>query len=425
MRQSLQRAAVLASVCMGFVVATPPAVADETCNSPYISNLIKGQEDFVHVWTLGVEGLGDGSDKLVTIDANPGSKTYGKVVDSVSVGGRGEAHHMGFTDDRKFLWAGGLDDSEIHVFDVGTNPSKPKLLRTITDLPAKTKFVGPHTFYALPGRMLIGNLSNTADKGGVTGMALYNNKGSLIARYDMPTASFGGVQGDGYGYDIAINPAKNVLLTSSFAGWQNYMRELGDLIKDAEAMKHFGNTMVVWNLKSMRPTQVLRVPGAPLEIRWSLAPGQNWAITAAALTAKLWLIKQGAGGAWSAREVGTIGDPAQVPLPVDISITAAGKGLWVNTFMDGTTHYFDLTDPEHPRQTYQRRIGTQVNMISQAGSHVHPLAVPALRDHVDLSADAPLIGLPGVLRIGEIEVLRGAIHERIDPQALAGRRNGD
>src|SRR5436305_10039298 len=116
MRQLLQRAVVLASVCMGFVVATPPAVADETCNSPYISNLIKGQEDFVHVWTLGVEGLGDGPDKLVTVDANPASKTYGKVVDSVSVGGRGEAHHMGFTDDRKFLCAGGLDDSEIHVF---------------------------------------------------------------------------------------------------------------------------------------------------------------------------------------------------------------------------------------------------------------------------------------------------------------------
>jgi len=247
MRQSSQCAAVVANVCVCLGTAVPEALADETCNSPYISNLIKGQEDFVHVWTLGVEGLGDGSDKLVTVDANPASKTYGKVVDSVSVGGRGEAHHMGFTDDRKFLWAGGLDDSEIHVFDVGTNPSKPKLLRTITDLPAKTKFVGPHTFYALPGRMLIGNLSNTADKGGVTGMALYNNKGSLIARYDMPTASFGGVQGDGYGYDIAINPAKNVLVTSRFAGWQNYMRELGDLIKDAEAMKHLGSTQAEAN----------------------------------------------------------------------------------------------------------------------------------------------------------------------------------
>src|SRR4029077_14831060 len=120
------------SVCLSLVVslyaclAATTATADETCNSPYISNLIKGQEDFVHVWTLGVEALGDGSDKLVTIDANPGSKTYGKVLHRTSVGGRGEAHHMGFTDDRKFLWAGGLDDSKIHVFDVGTNPSQPK-----------------------------------------------------------------------------------------------------------------------------------------------------------------------------------------------------------------------------------------------------------------------------------------------------------
>ena len=121
-------------------------------------------------------------DKLVTIDANPASKTYGKVLGSVSVGGRGEAHHMGFTDDRKFLWAGGLDDSKIYVFDVGTDPGKPKLVRTISDLPAKSGYVGPHTFYALPGRMLIGNLSNAKDKGGTTGLALYNNKGDLVSQ---------------------------------------------------------------------------------------------------------------------------------------------------------------------------------------------------------------------------------------------------
>src|ERR1700731_2726698 len=170
MRQSSQCAVVLASVYACFGAALPNAFADETCNSPYISNLIKGQEDFVHVWTLGVEGLGDGSDKLVTIDANPASKTYGRVVDSVSVGGRGEAHPMGFTDDRRFLWAGGLDDSRIVVFDVGTDPARPRIVKRITDMPKRTGYVGPHTFYALPGRMLVQGLSNSKDKGGVTGM---------------------------------------------------------------------------------------------------------------------------------------------------------------------------------------------------------------------------------------------------------------
>jgi selenium-binding protein 1 len=34
--------------------------------------------------------------------------------------------------------------------------------------------------------------------------------------------------------------------------------------------------------------------------------------------------------------------------------------------MDGTTHYFDLSDPEHPVQTYAKQTGKQVNMISQS-----------------------------------------------------------
>ena len=351
---------------VGLMIAATNVWSDETCNSPYMSGLIKGQEDFIHVWTLGEKGLGDGSDKLVTIDVNPSSTTYGKVIGSVSVGGRGEAHHMGFTDDRKYLWAGGLDDSKIYVFDVGSNPGKPTLVRTITDLPAKSGFAGPHTFYALPGRMLIGNLSNNTDKGGVTGLTLYNNKGAFIAKYDIPTGTVGGVKGDGYGYDIAVNPAKNVMLTSSFTGWTNYMRSLNDVVKDPEAMKHFGSTVVVWDLKSMAPTQVLSVAGAPLEIRWALAPGQNWAVTAAALTSKITLIKQSPAGTWTAKDVATIGDPSKIPLPVDISITADGKGLWVNTFMDGITHYFDLSDPEHPQETYQKHTGRQVNMVSQS-----------------------------------------------------------
>jgi selenium-binding protein 1 len=283
-------------------------------------------------------------------------------VHTVSVGERGEAHHMGFTDDRRFLWAGGLASNNIHVFDVAGNPSKPKLVKTIKDLGDKSGWLGPHTFYAMPGRMLVGNLSNVKDKGGVTGMAVYNNKGDYVSSTPMPVAN----GGDGYGYDIAINPRRNAMLTSSFAGHKNYMRPLGELIKDAEAMKNFGNTMVVWDLKAMKPKQVLAVPGGPLEIRWSLAKGDEWAITAAALTSKLWLIRPDGKGGWAAKDVATIGDPSKIPLPVDISIRADGKGLWVNTFMDGKTRYFDLTNPEAPKQTYELATGKQVNMISQS-----------------------------------------------------------
>jgi hypothetical protein len=135
------------------------ATADETCNSPYMANLIKGQEDFVYVWTLGVEGLGDGQDKLVTIDVNPKSKSYGKVVASVSVGERGEAHHMGFTDDRRYLWAGGLSSNNIFS---STWRAIPLARNQDHYQPGgESGRLGPH---AMPGRMLIGNLSSK-DKG--------------------------------------------------------------------------------------------------------------------------------------------------------------------------------------------------------------------------------------------------------------------
>jgi selenium-binding protein 1 len=337
------------------------AMSDETSCSPF-TPLIKGQEDLVYVWTLGVQGIGDGSDKLVTVDVNPASKRYGKIVNKLSVGGRGEAHHMGLSDDRRFLWAGALDSNKIFIFDVGSDPANPKLVKTITDFVEKTGYVGPHTFMALPGRMMITPLSNKKDHGGETGVVVYNNKGDYVS--DTPVPKDNG--GDGYNYDVAINPQKNVFLTTSFTGWNNYMADLGKLIKDPQAMKHFGNTSVMWDMKTMKPLKVFQTPGAPLEARWSWKDGESWAVSTTALTSKIWIYKQDASGEWQAKDVATIGDPAKIPLPVDISLTSDGRGLWINTFMDGTTRYWDMSDPMSPKETYTKKIGSQVNMVSQS-----------------------------------------------------------
>ena len=78
------------------------------------------------------------SDKLVTVDVKPGSPNYGKVLSSVSVEGRNEAHHGGFTDDRRQLWLAGLDSSKIFIFDVHTDPAKPKFVKTIDNFAETT-----------------------------------------------------------------------------------------------------------------------------------------------------------------------------------------------------------------------------------------------------------------------------------------------
>ena len=71
-------------------------------------------------------------------------------------------------------------------------------------------------------------------------------------------------------------------------------------------------------------------------------------------------------GEWNAEAVADIGDPSKVPLPVDISITSDDQQLWVNTFMDGTTRLFDISDPFKPKQVYSKKIGRQLNMVSQS-----------------------------------------------------------
>jgi selenium-binding protein 1 len=364
--------AIFAGVIALTLTFSPRVVrADETCSSPYLAR-IEGQEEFVYVWTLGVEGLGDGADKLVTVDVKPGSPNYGKVINNVSVEGRNEAHHGGFTDDRRQLWLAGLDTSRVFIFDVYTDPSKPRYVKTIDNFEKTTGgAIGPHGAYALPGRVLIPCLSNSKDKGGRTALVEYGNDGNYIATHWLPTkddargaanANFA----DGYGYDARVLPRKNALLTSSFTGLNNYMRDFGKLTADPEAMKHFGGTMVMWDFHARQPKKVFQVPGAPLEIRWAWGEKHNYAFTATALGSKLWLVYADDRGDWQAKEIATIGDVKGGVLPVDISLSADDKTLFVGCFGDGKCRVFDVSDPQKPKQIYEKNIGRQVNMVSQS-----------------------------------------------------------
>ena len=345
--------------------------ADETCMSPYMTKIV-GQEDFVYVWTLGVEGLGDEQDKLVTIAVNPNDKNYGEVVASLSVGGRNEAHHSGFSDDRRYLWASGLDTNKIFIFDVHSDPAKPRLHKTIDDFVSKSGgVVGPHTSYALPGRMMLTGLSNDKDHGGATALVEYTNEGNYVTTHWMPKdgdlrgAIKSGKFADGYGYDLRALPRRNVMVTSSFTGWNNYMMNIADMLASPEAMAQFGNTVVIWDLHTRQPKKILDVPGAPLEIRCAWGANNNYCFTTTALTSEIWLIYE-ADDDWHAKKVADIGDVSMIPLPVDISITSDDNLLWVDTWNDGMARLFDISVPFKPVEIMTTSIGEQVNMVSQS-----------------------------------------------------------
>ena len=62
--------ALLGALALASVTSvTNSTRADETCSSPYLAR-IEGQEEFLYVWTLGVEGIGDGSNKARFMSSN-------------------------------------------------------------------------------------------------------------------------------------------------------------------------------------------------------------------------------------------------------------------------------------------------------------------------------------------------------------------
>src|SRR2546428_3618669 len=67
---------------------------------------------------------------------------------------------------------------------------------------------------------------------------------------------------------LIVTGVQTCALPICFTGYANYMRPLGDVIKDEAAMKRFGNTMVAWDLKAMKRSEERRV-GKECRSRWS------------------------------------------------------------------------------------------------------------------------------------------------------------
>ena len=157
-----------------------------------------------------------------------------------------------------------------------------------------------------------GKVVHTLSVGGRTALVEYTNDGDYVATHWMPTdddlggALKSGQFADGYGYDVRVLPRRNANFTSSFTGWYNYMMDLGKLMRDAEAMKRFGNTVVVWDLHSRQPKKIFDVPGTPLDIRCAWGPNHNYCLTTTALTSKIWLIYEDENQEWQAKPVADI-----------------------------------------------------------------------------------------------------------------------
>src|SRR5438445_9951960 len=176
MLRPLSLAAVLA-------LAALVPVSAETCLSPYVKRLDRPEKV---LYLFCVDADAKENDFVAVIDVDADSDTFGTITYTLDLGSKGnETHHWGFTDDRTRIWAGGLLSSRIWILDVATDPAKPRVEKVLENVPEQAGLSGPHTHYALPGRMLI-NFLGAAGGGLPAGMAEFTNDGRFIRRIDNP-----------------------------------------------------------------------------------------------------------------------------------------------------------------------------------------------------------------------------------------------
>jgi selenium-binding protein 1 len=300
----------------------------ETCLSPYVKGL-RQPEKVMYLWTLPAAGAGP--DYLSVIDVNLASGTYGTILKKIEVGSSGnEAHHIGFTDDRTKIWAASLNTSRFFIFDVGADPMNPRLIRTIDDVPRVTGMSGPHTPYAIPGRILV-SMASGPDGTGPGGLAEFTNDGEFVASHKASNNV----------YETVVKPEFNRMITSSWVAQKTFMSPL-----DKWEPAGFSNTLLVWNLKERKVIQELKGDPIPLAARWALKPNATYGYTISNAGDALWMFRMGKDGTFTYRKAAALEKGC---LPGDLRQSPDDRFLYVSCLAGSQVQAWDISNPERIR----------------------------------------------------------------------------
>lgn len=345
---SSRRLVLLPLVLLGLAVLLIRESAQaETCLSPFVKRL-DGPEKLLYVFCADADGKDN--DFLAVIDVQPESQKYGQIIYQLDLGSAGnETHHFGYTDDRTHIWGCSLFSSKIFIIDVATKPEQPKVVKIIEDIPGKTGFTAPHSPYALPGRMLLSFLG-AKDGGLPAGLAEFNNDGSFIRRIDQPKEA-------PYGYDVAVKPDLNRMVTSSFTPLNNYKKPMAQM-----DFKNFGKELVFWDFRERKPIQTLTAGLAPLECRWSLKENANHGFTNCALDDSIWVWEGDKEGKYSVRKLCATGK-----LPADLRQSPDDRFLYVSCFGSNEIQQWDVSDLKNPKLASTIVPGVHPNMMHVTG----------------------------------------------------------
>ncbi|MCC3779450.1 selenium-binding family protein [Streptomyces sp. UNOB3_S3] len=337
-------------------------------------------------------------DALMTVDTDPRSPSYGRVVNTARLPNLGdELHHFGWNacssalahachsdPQRRFLLLPGLRSSRLHVFDTRPDPARPRLVKVIEadELAAKAGYSRPHTLHCGPGGVFLSCLGGAYGAEGPGGVALLDHETFDVLR---PWETDRGPQH--LAYDVWWHLGHDIAVTSEWG--TPSMVENG---LDAELLlrRGYGHALHFWELGSGRHLQRVDLGDEHqmvLELRPAHDPEATWGfagvvVSVVDLSASVWLWHRD-GPDFAVHKVITIpAEPAAPedlppalkpfgavpPLVTDINLSVDDQWLYVSAWGTGELLQFDVSDPFHPRRTASVRLG------GIAGREPHPSA---------------------------------------------------
>jgi selenium-binding protein 1 len=306
-------------------------------------------------------------DYLATIDLDPASKTYSKVIHRLPMPKAGdELHHFGWnacaschgTRDRRYLVVPGLVSGRIHIVDTA-DPVRPAMHKVIEpeEIVRVTDLTAPHTVHCLSdGRIMISMLGD-AKLDGPGGFLLLDDKFNIAGRWEASTA------GMNYNYDFWYQPRHNAMVSSEWAAPAT--TRPGFKLDDVKAGR-YGRRLCFWDWSKRSIAQIIDLGEKgliPLEVRFHHDPASTHGFVGAALSSVIWHFHK-AGDSWKAEPVievegvETKGWDFPVPgLISDLVVSMDDRWLYLSNWLHGDVRQYDIRDPSKPKLTGRVWVG--------------------------------------------------------------------
>ncbi|UQI45020.1 selenium-binding family protein [Streptomyces sp. HU2014] len=343
-------------------------------------------------------------DALFTVDTDPGSASYGRVLSRADVPHLGdELHHFGWNAcssalahaghhhaERRYLLVPGLRSSRLYVFDTHPDPARPRLVRTVEpgELAARAGYSRPHTLHCGPDGVFLSCLGGADGRDGPGGVALLSHDGTEVLR---AWETDRGPQR--LAYDVWWHLRHNTAVTSE---WGTPSMIEDGIDPELLLGRAYGHALHFWELDTGRHLQRVDLGDhhqMVLELRPAHDPEAAWGFAGVVvdvtdLSASVWLWYREDSGAFAVRKVITIpAEPAKAedlppalrpfgavpPLVTDINLSVDDRLLYVSAWGTGELFQYDVTDPFRPRRTASVRLGGVVGRAPHPGRPRTPL----------------------------------------------------